>query len=793
MSQAEQAELLRTHALRYGEQGYKVIPVHGISETGECTCGRENCKTPGKHPILAGSYEKYASDDPTIINSWWDAWPTANIAIVVGPHTGIWVLDLDIKNGEDGHVTLAEWVEQRTRGALPHTYTLRTGSGGTHMVWRLRHSREIRTRIRAYTGIDIKASGFVVVAPSTHYTGNVYTVEREMDPIYAPEDLIEWLESTINASSSLPSIEEMLKNGLPEGHRDNGIFHAAVTMLRTGMRFEDVREICRRIAAKCSPPFSIDEADAKVISAASYLVSNRQQEEWHSEAATAMTGESNPSGHAPLDDDVWPGFGGITDKSLGQRLAHFDSDVIPVEGGGWIEWNEEQGMWLSVPSPIHTASDLLDGVLRREFLMVRDEARQSIATLLTQIQQVGRMESVLRWYRTIPGALVALHALDPDPYMLKVKNGLLDLRTGDVRRPTREDFITRQCNVEWLGPDVPCPNWEQMLRWGTDGDEDAMDILQVFLGACLTGVTFKNFAILWGGGNNGKTMALSTLAWVLGTYANEAPPGLFTLRTHAREEHPTLLTELEGRRMVYFSEPGPGERLNTELLKKVTGAANLTARKMRQDYYNFKSPCKPVLDTNHMPGIDDFSTAIQERMVIVPFIGEIPRDARRPRDEIEAALRAEGPGILAWCYKGLQRLLKDGGGDMSRLMPQRMRALREQEFESRDVMGEWIEGFLIEEEGVALLSTEAWDHYQQWAIFTGVMHEEGAPRSSVDFSRKLNDRLRTGKGFKRRYLGSARISFSESGKVKRGRGWMGVRLMTPSEVAARMEMIADEA
>jgi len=37
-------------ALRYAALGWRVLPLHTPDASGVCSCGREDCPKPGKHP-----------------------------------------------------------------------------------------------------------------------------------------------------------------------------------------------------------------------------------------------------------------------------------------------------------------------------------------------------------------------------------------------------------------------------------------------------------------------------------------------------------------------------------------------------------------------------------------------------------------------------------------------------------------------------------------------------------------------------------------------------------------------
>jgi hypothetical protein len=72
-------------ALRYAARGLRVLPVYGI-EDGRCRCGRQDCRTPGKHPMTRHGVLA-ARTDPETIGYWWQHAPDANTGIACGPET----------------------------------------------------------------------------------------------------------------------------------------------------------------------------------------------------------------------------------------------------------------------------------------------------------------------------------------------------------------------------------------------------------------------------------------------------------------------------------------------------------------------------------------------------------------------------------------------------------------------------------------------------------------------------------------------------------------------------------
>ena len=101
------------HALAYAALGWPVLPIYGIKE-GKCACNKSDCKSSGKHPMLVHGV-KDATTESTVISQWFKRWPVANVGIVTGAISKLYVMDIDPKNG--GNDSLDKIIEQH--GKIP--------------------------------------------------------------------------------------------------------------------------------------------------------------------------------------------------------------------------------------------------------------------------------------------------------------------------------------------------------------------------------------------------------------------------------------------------------------------------------------------------------------------------------------------------------------------------------------------------------------------------------------------------------------------------------------------------
>ena len=132
------------------------------------------------------------------------------------------------------------------------------------------------------------------------------------------------------------------------------------------------------------------------------------------------------------------------------------------------------------------------------------------------------------------------------------------------------------------------------------------------IGYCLTGSTQEHaLFFLYGTGANGKSVFLDTISGVLGSYAKPAPMQAFT--EQKMPQHETELAMLFGARLVTATETEEGRRRAESRIKQLTGGGEISARKMRQDHFQFTPQFKLLIAGNHKPGLRSVDEAIRRR------------------------------------------------------------------------------------------------------------------------------------------------------------------------------------
>jgi putative DNA primase/helicase len=262
------------------------------------------------------------------------------------------------------------------------------------------------------------------------------------------------------------------------------------------------------------------------------------------------------------------------------------------------------------------------------------------------ISKVAFASGVERFAQADRAFAVTSKIWDADVWLANTQSGIVDLRTGQMRPHDPADFITK---ITSTAPSGSAPTWLRFLDRVTGGNQELVDYLQRVAGYCLTGSTQEHaLFFLYGTGANGKTTFLNAITRALGDYHRTAPIETFTSSNSDR--HPTELAGLRGARLVTAIETEEGRRWAESRIKTLTGGDKISARFMRQDFFEFVPQFKLVFAGNHKPGLRSVDEAIRRRFNLIPFTVTIPPSERDKT--LGDKLGAELPGILAWIIEG---------------------------------------------------------------------------------------------------------------------------------------------
>jgi len=237
-------------ALQYADHGWRVFPI----------------KEGGKAPAKFKSWNTRATDNKEQILAWWRKWPNANIGILTGEKSGIFVVDIDPKNG--GDESIAELLKDKQ---FPDTSTVRTGSGGSHIFFNY-PDEKIKTR-RGFpgAGIDICSNGgYVVAAPSIHPNGTPYQWTNNHHLSDAPQ----WLLDLLLSKETKPVDTQGF---ITVGTRNVELYKIGCSLRGKGLKSRELGTELHRINTyQCEVPLDDSEVNTIIDSVNQYIAGRKK-------------------------------------------------------------------------------------------------------------------------------------------------------------------------------------------------------------------------------------------------------------------------------------------------------------------------------------------------------------------------------------------------------------------------------------------------------------------------------------------------------------------------------------
>src|SRR5579885_3436664 len=396
------------------------------------------------------------------------------------------------------------------------------------------------------------------------------------------------------------------------------------------------------------------------------------------------------------DESVWG-----TEDALAlafTRRYHRDWRYVAA-WGRWLVWDGQR--WRTEDTL--AATDLIRGVCRHAAVQADNP---KVAAKLATSGTVGGVERLARADRRHAATTAEW---DADSWLLNTPGGVVDLKTGRQRAHDRADRMTK---ITTATPGGDCPIWRQFLVEITGGDAELQAYLQRMAGYTLTGSTQEHaLFFLYGTGANGKSVFVNTLATILGDYATNAPMDTF-METRT-DRHPTDMAGLRGARFVSAIETEQGRRWAESKVKNLTGGDKISARFMRQDFFEFFPQFKLVVAGNHKPAIRNIDEAMKRRLHLIPFTITVPPERRDKH--LQQKLLAERDGILAWAVQGCLDWQRLGRLDP----PQQVVEATEEYFEAEDALGRWLDERCVLDANSKSLTSELFADWKQWAESAG--------------------------------------------------------------------------
>lgn len=427
------------------------------------------------------------------------------------------------------------------------------------------------------------------------------------------------------------------------------------------------------------------------------------------ETTTAINTETISGAANVADRTTW------NDTGLGLRIIQEAAGRIRwiVDRGLWARWNGKHWEDDHHAGEAQRIAKVVGGKLWDELHNAGPSAPMPLVRFVMNTKNRRSIDAAIAMAKSEPAAEIKSAAFDADADLLNVGNGILDLRTRQLRPHDPSAMLTKLAGVDY-DPAATCPRWLAFVEAVTCGDQALAEFLQRSFGLALS--ADQSEQRLWihhGEGSNGKGTALAVLHRVFGTYAGPAPVEILLARRHDGDRE-IGVAKLAGKRLAFAQEADDGVRLSEATVKALTGSDPLTGRFLYQNNFEVFPTWHLHLAVNDRPSIRGTDHGIWRRVTLVPWLHTFGEAEKRPRAVVEAELIADGSGILNWLLDGYHAWRADG------LRPPAAVTAATTDYRSDcDSVRAWIADACIVEAGAEAPASDLFVAYRDWCRRAG--------------------------------------------------------------------------
>lgn len=263
----------------------------GLTPVGAPKSGNENS---GKNPFLPGWTQNPIRDMETG-KGYWDNGKEYNVGVMTGEVSGLVVLDIDKPD------MFEKFLEQFPE--CKNTYTVRRNNAPewkSHYYFKLADFTPPSHNVETTGWGDLMCNGKQVVAPpSVHYTGGVYEVVNDAEPLPFKREYYDALLMAKKKPAKTKKKSSPGKEKVQEGERNNTLFSWGRQLRKQGMSKKEVEAAALEYCQECEPPYDEAEALKTVESVFSYNTPARRdktlfQLNYFKEKSVDEDGETQP-------------------------------------------------------------------------------------------------------------------------------------------------------------------------------------------------------------------------------------------------------------------------------------------------------------------------------------------------------------------------------------------------------------------------------------------------------------------------------------------------------------------
>lgn len=238
--------------------------------------------------------------------------------------------------------------------------------------------------------------------------------------------------------------------------------------------------------------------------------------------------------------------------------------------------------------------------------------------------------------------------LNPRKNVINLWNGVLNVKTMTLENHNPCYDMNYILGYSF-DKDAKCPMWNKYLERVLPSIESQM-ALQEYLAYPFTDKKLEKVAFLYGGGANGKSVCLDVVRHCYGV--NNVTS--YSLESLCRSDGQYIPRIIEA--IMNICSDISNKAINSEVFKLLASKEPISGKELYKNPVIISDYASLLFSTNEMPATTDYSNGYFRRLLIIPFLVEIP-EGERDVDLAKKIIANELSGVLNWILEGMIRLI----------------------------------------------------------------------------------------------------------------------------------------
>lgn len=368
-------------------------------------------------------------------------------------------------------------------------------------------------------------------------------------------------------------------------------------------------------------------------------------------------------------------------------------------------------------------------------ITVKDQYKKRV----NRLRSANGAVKVLYWAPVVAQDMACQESdFDKHPWLLPVKNGVIDLRTGALTMGRPGDLLSRALDLDY-DPRADYTDWQKFVDEVCGSDELAKFVKRA-LGYACTGFSIEQFIFVFvGPGRNGKGVLFDLIGEVMRPYYHVISRAMII--EQRSEPSPSAASEhmysLLGKRIVVGAETNKGQKIDAGSVKSLTGDDDIKCRPNFKSEIVFKSTHTLFLHTQYVPVGLTRDFALQQRLLKIEFplmyVDDPEEESRkkpalaarfRKKDKfLKEKLRSIKPGILTWLVEGAREWHEHGLAPPASIL-EAVQQLADEE----DYVGRFLRDCLEHHPGDQIIRISTGDMYEAFRWWWSLNMDESEKR-----------------------------------------------------------------